>query len=155
MLSTTSKILGVIALTILICYIIGVISVLLDRVKADTFEKNGKYIDFTNKKVENTREYFILLDYIIQHEINCVLNTYSLLNKKYEVIHLDEDFKKIANNVFNSLEQDLITNHSLMFNSQYMLHYISNRTQILFFHTAIDFNRGITKPNTIEPKDDE
>ena len=76
MLSTALKILGVIALIILICYIIGVISVLLDRVKADTFEKNGKYIDFTNKKVENTREYFILLDYIIQHEINCVLNTY-------------------------------------------------------------------------------
>lgn len=130
-------------------YVIYIIGQLLDVAKAKAENLRYEFVNAESKKINNTTEFFIILDYVIRHEIDKVLQSYALLGKKYEIINLDQDFIEIAQNVYASVEKEIMTNHSIIFTDAYIMSYISSRSRLLFFQSVMDYNRGNKQENNL------
>lgn len=124
-------------------YVVSIIERVLDIGKAKAENLRLEYINTQSKKIDNTSQFFILVDYIIRHEIDKILQSYSLLHKAYEIINLDQDFATIANNTYLAVEKEILTNNSIIFTNTYIMTYISSRSRLLFFQSAIEFNNNI------------
>ena len=141
---TVGKVILTIIVAILFLVIYDEISTILTNI--------GKYFDAKTKdvqtdslikrqqKIDISRNYIDIIDYMITNEISRIIETYSLLKNRYEISLLDEDLAKIATNIFNGLKKDFLNDDSIIFTEEYMMLYITNRCRLLFFNTITEYN---------------
>ena len=90
-----------------------------------------------------TNDFFNLIDYLIENEIAKILSPFKLLGNRYQITAMDEDYEKISKAVYGAIKPSLIEQDGIAINQEYILQYIINRSQLLFFNSVIDFNRSI------------
>lgn len=141
---TVGKVILTIVAAILFLIIYDEISTILTNI--------GKYFDAKTKdvqtdslikrqqKIDISRNYIDIIDYMITNEISRIIETYALLKNRYEIRLLDEDLAKIATNIFNGLKKDFLNDDSIIFTEEYMMLYITNRCRLLLFNTITEYN---------------
>lgn len=128
-----------------ICYVIynivrflGLFAQLLDaKIKNITIFSYNENIE---KRLENSSKLFVQIDFIIRQEIDTIIQTYMLLNKKYDILNLDNDWNTISTKTYQSLDKTLYIDNATIFQKEYLFSYISNRSRLLFFQTIVNYN---------------
>ena len=69
------------------------------------------------------------IDDLIDYEISNELKSYISLNTKYDIIKLDVDAKKIANNIYKSFKEEFFKEPYLVFNTEFYYNYIVTNYQ--------------------------
>ena len=90
---------------------------------------------------ENTNNILSVIDFLIDKEIAIRLHKLSYDEAPYNVLHVDEDVKAIATDVFESLNKEMIAKESLSARTDdYVLKYITKETTLLFTQEVTKFN---------------
>ena len=101
-----------------------------------------------NKNVTKNIEYDLetsmklkkYIDDLIEDEIIYVLKNYIVTYKKYDMLKLDNDAKKISESVYNSFKKDYLINNNLVFVSDFYQSYIIKRSISRFLIVVKDYN---------------
>ena len=91
---------------------------------------------------ENTNNILSVIDFLIDKEIAIRLHKLSYDEAPYNVLHVDEDVKAIATDVFESLNKEMIANiaATTVLTEDYVRKYITKETTLLFTQEVTKFN---------------
>ena len=98
------------------------------------------------EKINISRNYIDMIDYIIGNEIARILQTYALLRNRYETLQIDEDLEKLASTIYNGLKKDFLQDDSIIFTEEYMMKYITERCRLLLFNSVTEYNSSLRMP---------
>lgn len=110
-----------------------------ENVKAETLLKR-------EEKINISRNYIDMIDYIIGNEIARILQTYVLLRNRYETLQIDEDLEQLASTIYNGLKKDFLQDDSIIFTEEYMMKYITERCRLLLFNSVTEYNSSLRMP---------
>lgn len=108
----------------------------LQQIRKLSFQQR---IDITNNTMN-------LINFLIQSETSYILQTYAMLNSKYNVIEMDEDIKKITEHVYNGIEPDVFTDENILLKDTYIMEYILNQSKLVFMATMQQYNQSFRLP---------
>lgn len=85
--------------------------------------------------LSNSVEFLNIVKAVITIHLQDRMKQYNTLNGKYDFKKLDEDMSYISNKVYESIQKKYIDTDAILFNSEYVMHYIVSETlmQILVY----------------------
>ena len=108
---------------------------------------NDKPVSLT-EKCENSTFIIRLISGLVEDEVSFLFNEYYVLNKKYEMIRLDEDISMIAKKVFESFDPAIFNNKEILLTDAYLMKLISEECYISMMRHAIEHNKKVYSTNT-------
>lgn len=86
------------------------------------------------------------INVLIDNEISRMLDTLARLHTKYEVRNLDNDTKKIAENVFNGfIKEDTFLSNRLVLTNEYIMMQITEETVTRLMKATHEYNQSLMK----------
>ena len=95
--------------------------------------------------VDGTLDILDFCKSLITTQIQERLKQTILLNQRYEMRNLDVDAKAIAEEVYKSLNMELISNNSLIVNDDFILSYITSESLMGLLVFTKDYNNKFSK----------
>lgn len=122
---------------------------LIKKTEQITLENNSlqqiRKLSF-QQRIDITNNTMNLINFLIQSETSYILQTYAMLNSKYNVIEMDEDIKKITEHVYNGIEPDVFTDENILLKDTYIMEYILNQSKLVFMATMQQYNQSFRLP---------
>ena len=134
------KYIAIVCLVILALYLYFTF---INFIESKTEKNKLEKYDVAGKQLMVTNDFFNLIDCLIENEIAKILSPFKLLGNRYQITAMDEDYEKISKAVYGAIKPSLIEQDGIAINQEYILQYIINRSQLLFFNSVIDFNQSI------------
>lgn len=112
-------------------------SIITSRIASEKSPENESIGDI----VSNTTDVLSLCNSLIDIEIQERMKENIILQQKYEMRNLDTDAKIIAENVYKSINQNILVSKTFMLNNDYILKYITSQSLIKLISTTKEYNR--------------
>jgi len=143
---TLAIIIGIILILNVYCGICIIISNVGKYLGAKAENMKTETLLKREEKINISRNYIDMIDYIIGNEIARILQTYALLRNRYETLQIDEDLEKLASTIYNGLKKDFLQDDSIIFTEDYMMKYITERCRLLLFNSVTEYNASLRMP---------
>lgn len=115
------------------------------RLAAETKDINDRLEhDLHDIDINSAVNILDLCKVLIKLEISNILELNRKLGVKYEYIKIDEDSKKIAENVYNALDKSVLEKNNAIITTDYIMKFISTESIITLMDDAQQYNSTLT-----------
>ena len=156
------KIISLVIASVIAVFIIGLISAVINFLGSlvTYFQAKSNKInyDLTKKssgvpimdlydRNELTVSILNTINAIIDNEVARLFQSYAVLNKKYEVIRMDEDIKTLSSEVFKAIKPEIIKDPEIILTSDFVMQFIIQSISVKILDTAQQYNAALKSSN--------
>lgn len=108
---------------------------------------NRRDLTYPSIKADNTNKFLSIVKNMIENEVMNILKEDIQLNQPYKMLNFDDDSRKIAINVYDSLEKDELSSGHMIITTEYLQKYIIQES-IKIFLSAITTHNTTLRDNS-------
>lgn len=136
---------------VILAVLVGFICLLLFEARMYLRDRSAYYIsqmgltaaEEISAKISATAEFLEVIRALINNSVEDVLQPYTQLNKKYEVMKIDEDIVKVSTRVYSSISDYVLTSGGLMLMNEYIMDFIITEVRLALVDKVTEFNNRI------------